>query len=214
METNSMEWETVKVEGEGHIRHLVLNRPAVHNAVVLCREDRPGDKQLVAYLVHATQDTLEPVTLRSYLRTRLPDYMLPAAFVVLDLLPLTSNGKVDRKTLPKPDATHRIWGTSPEPPRTPLEELLADIWRDLLKVEQIGVHQNFFELGGHSLLATQVVARLRHILDLDLPLRTLFEHPTVAQLAREIDTQLALSFTDWPKDGSPPIEGVLSPNKI
>jgi aryl carrier-like protein len=86
-------------------------------------------------------------------------------------------------------------------PQTPLEELLAEIWLNLLKVEHLSVHDNFFALGGHSLLATQVVARLRHILDLDLPLRTLFEHPTVAQLANEIDTQLAISVPDWPKDG-------------
>jgi aryl carrier-like protein len=124
--------------------------------------------------------------------------MVPAAFVMLEDLPLTPNGKLNRRALPAPEQTHRACDTAYVSPKTPLEELLAEIWGDLLKMDQIGVHDNFFELGGHSILATQVLARLRQALALAIPLRTLFEHPTVAQLAREIDNQLGNSFPDWP----------------
>jgi len=143
------------------------------------------------YVVSASEITLNPVTLWQYLQTQLPDYMLHAAFVRLDDLPLTLNGKVDRQNLPIPEAVDRIQSTSYVAPRTVLEELLVQVWQEVFKLERIGIHDHFFELGGHSLLATQVVARLRHVLEQDIPLRTLFEHPTVAQLASAIDTQLA-----------------------
>jgi acyl-coenzyme A synthetase/AMP-(fatty) acid ligase len=184
----------------GEIEKVLGQHPGVQNAVVLCREDSPGEKQLVAYVVPASETTLEPVTLRTYLKTRLPDYMLPAPIVMVDGLPLTSNGKVNRQDLPLPDQTHRTQATISVPPRTPLEEHLAEIWGDLLKMDHISVHDNFFELGGHSLLATQVVARLHQVLELDLPVRTIFDHPTIAQLAKEIDIRLAQAFPDYPRD--------------
>jgi hypothetical protein len=193
----------------GEIEALLSDHPAVQNAVVLCREDTPGEKQLVAYVVSASEITLNPVTLRQYLQTQLPDYMLPAAFVRLDDLPLTPNGKVDRQSLPVPETVARIQSTSYVAPLTLLEELLVQVWQEVIKLERIGIHDNFFELGGHSLLATQVVARLRHALEQDIPLRTLFEHPTVAQLAREINTLLVKTFPDWPTD-EPPTSGASS----
>ena len=186
----------------GEIEAALIHHPAVHDAVVLCREDSPGSKQLVGYVVVA--DTRRPSTtdLVVWLKRTLPDYMLPSMFVLLETLTLTPNGKVDRRALPVPDPTHRARTAAYVPPRTPVEELVAEMWQDLLKVDHISVHDNFFALGGHSLLATQVIGRLRNMLELDLPLRTLFEHPTVAQLAKEIDMQLANNFPDWPKDES------------
>ena len=129
-------------------------------------------------------------------------YMLPAAFVRLNDLSFTPNGKVDRQNLPVPEAVDRIQTTSYVAPRTVLEEIFVQVWQEVIKLEQIGIHDNFFELGGHSLLATQVVARLRHAIEQDVPLRTLFEHPTVAQLASAIDTQLANVFPDWATNDS------------
>ena len=187
----------------GEIEAALVHHPAVQDAVVLCREDSHGTKQLVGYMV--ATETGRPATtdLLAWLKRTLPDYMLPSVFVFLESLPLTLNGKVDRKALLVTGPAHRIRATAYVQPRTPLEELLAEIWRHLLKVDQISVHDNFFAVGGHSLLATKVIARLRHALELDIPLRTLFEHPTLAQLARAVDLQLANTFPDWPRDESP-----------
>ena len=182
----------------GEIESVLTQHPAVSNAIVLCREDTAGEKQLVAYVLLAIETSLESASLRAHLQTKLPDYMQPAAFVVLDAFPLTPNGKVDWRALPAPDQTHRVQATAYVSPRTPLEDLLADLWRDLLKVDQISVHDNFFALGGHSLLVTQVIGRLRNMLELDLPVRILFEHPTVAEFAMAIDSQLGATFPDWP----------------
>ena len=127
--------------------------------------------------------------LRSFLKAKLPDYMVPSAFVMLDTVPLTPNGKVDRKALPAPDWSQSGLEESYVPPRTPVEEMLAGIWMQVLAVdaERVGIHDNFFELGGHSLLATQVVSRVRDAFNVDLPLRRLFETPTIAALAEGIE---------------------------
>jgi amino acid adenylation domain-containing protein len=167
----------------GEIEKVLGQYPEVQNVVVLCREDSPGEKQLVAYVVAASEIPLDPVTLRTYLKTQIPDYMLPAAFVVLEAFPLTSSGKINRRALPVPDQSHRARATAYAPPRTPLEEMLVEIWQDLLKVDHISVHDNFFELGGHSLLATQVVARIRTFMLGDLTVRTFFDGPTIGQLS-------------------------------
>src|SRR6185312_7234292 len=135
-------------------------------------------------------DKLVP-QLRSLLREKLPDYMVPSAFVVLDALPLTSNGKVDRRALPVPGSA--VGGSSSESfaaPRTPLEEVLASIWASVLKLERVGIHDNFFEGGGHSLLATQLISRVRAAVQVDLPLRSLFEAPTVAELSQRVEAAL------------------------
>ncbi|MBV9791300.1 MAG: amino acid adenylation domain-containing protein, partial [Chloroflexi bacterium] len=120
--------------------------------------------------------------LRAFLKDRLPTYMIPSAFVVLDALPLTSNGKLDRRALPQPELSHADPDETPDTPRTPAEDLVANIWANVLGVEQVSLHANFFELGGHSLLATQVISQIRRIFQIELPLSTVFEAPTVAEL--------------------------------
>jgi amino acid adenylation domain-containing protein len=206
----SIEWmgrrdQQVKLRGYrvelGEIKAELSQHPEVEAVVVLCREDIPGEKQLVAYIT-TDQKGVKVADLRAYLRVRLPGYMVPGAFVILEQLPLTPNGKVDKQALPAPESPDRTQDMIYVTPRNVIENLLVKIWQEVLKVEGIGIHDNFFELGGHSLLATQAVARLRDVLELDLPLRTLFGHPTVAQLASVIDTQLSKTFPDWPTDES------------
>jgi acyl carrier protein len=132
----------------------------------------------------------------------MPSALVPSQYVLLAQFPLTPNGKIDRQALRRLTPTE-VRNECYVAPRTMLEELLVEVWQEVLKVERLGIHDNFFELGGHSLLATRVIARLRNVLDLDIPLRSLFEHPTVEQLASVIDTQLSTSFPDWPTDESP-----------
>src|SRR5256885_1252468 len=126
--------------------------------------------------------------LRAFLGERLPDYMVPSHFVLLDALPLTANGKLDRHALPIPDGARPTSDSSYVAPRSPLEEVLAGIWALVLGVEQVGLHDNFFELGGHSLLAIQLIWRVREALQVELPVSSLFEMPTLAQFAQRITT--------------------------
>jgi amino acid adenylation domain-containing protein len=177
--------EQVKIRGFrielGEIEVRLAEHPRVREAVVLAREDVPGDRRLVAYVV----GEVDADALRAHLRQGLPEYMVPGAFVVLDRLPLTANGKVDRKALPAPDlapAEDRYVA-----PRTPAEEGLAGIWAEVLGLERVGVEESFFDLGGHSLLATRVLSRVREVFGVELPLRVLFEAPTVAELAGHVD---------------------------
>ncbi|MGZ3457554.1 MAG: amino acid adenylation domain-containing protein, partial [Archangium sp.] len=177
----------VKLRGHrielGEVEATLAQHPSVREVVVVVREDSPGDKRLVAYL---QGEGLESRELRSFLQRKLPEYMVPTAFVVLEALPLTSNGKVDRKALPAPEAERLVEGTLAAP-RTPAEELLAGIWARVLGVERVGIHDDFFELGGHSLLATQVVARIRDTFQVEVPLSLLFAAPTVARLAERME---------------------------
>ncbi|HST59897.1 MAG TPA: amino acid adenylation domain-containing protein, partial [Longimicrobium sp.] len=180
----------VKVRGFrielGEIEARLAGHPEVREAVVLAREDVPGDRRLVAYVVGA----VETDALRAHLRHSLPEYMVPAAFVVLEALPLTPNGKLDRRALPAPDlapAADRYVA-----PRTETEALLAEIWAEVLRLERVGVEESFFELGGHSLLATRVVARVREVFGVELSLRAIFETPTVSDLAPRLE-QLVLA---------------------
>ncbi len=182
----------VKVRGfriePGEIESALVKHPAVREAVVLAREFWSGDTRLVAYVVGREGPPPSGGELREWLRPRLPEYMVPSAFVGLDALPLTHHGKIDRDALPPPATSSP--GGAYEPPRTPVEEAVAGVWADVLGVERVGVGENFFDLGGHSLLATQVVSRLRDALGVDVPLRSLFEAPTVAGLAREAELAL------------------------
>lgn len=181
----------VKLRGfrieSGEIETRLLQHPAIQAASVLLRKDRPGDKRLVAYLVgRSKSDEAEPVTtreLRQHLQAQLPEYMVPSAFVWLDMLPLTPNGKIDRRALPAPQ-----WGQAEalpqeQEPQTPIEIVLAEIWKEVLGVEHISWEANFFELGGHSLLATQLISRVRGRFQIDLPLKSLFEAPTLDGMA-------------------------------
>ncbi|MEH1866379.1 MAG: amino acid adenylation domain-containing protein [Nostoc sp.] len=169
----------------GEIEALLASHPAVWESVVIVREDEPGDKRLVAYVVPQVEKSPTVAEVRQFLKDKLPEYMMPSALVLLESLPLTPNGKVDHRALPKPelDSTLRELYVAP---RTPTEEILVQIWAQVLKVEQVGIHDNFFELGGHSLLATQLVSRIRNVFKVELPLRELFATATVAQLAQVI----------------------------
>ncbi|HSU16785.1 phosphopantetheine-binding protein, partial [Longimicrobium sp.] len=174
----------VKIRGyriePGEIEAALRRAPGVGDCAVVAREDVPGDRRLVAYLVgEATAEAL-----RDRLRQSLPEYMVPAAFVFLDALPLTPNGKLDRKALPAPDLASAEKYVAP---RTPVEEGLAEIWAEVLGLERVGVEESFFELGGHSLLAATVVWGVRERFGVELPLRALFEGPTVAELARVVE---------------------------
>ncbi|HSF38969.1 MAG TPA: non-ribosomal peptide synthase/polyketide synthase [Thermoanaerobaculia bacterium] len=173
----------------GEIEAALLAEPGVREVVVVVREDRPGDRRLVAYLVG---DALEASALRERLRSRLPAHMVPALFVRLDALPLSPNGKVDRPALPAPEGERPELRAGCAAPSTPAEQALAEIWCQVLRIERIGVHDDFFELGGDSLLAVRLLARLREVFRVEVPLRTLFEAPTVAELAPRISALLDL----------------------
>ena len=159
----------------GEIENVLNAHAKINQCVVMLREDRAGDKRLVAYCVPA-EGKLHVSELRSYLQGRLPDYMLPSSFVELTSFPLTSSGKLDRRSLPAPDDSRPDLESGYVAPRNPLEEQLASIWGELLGLQAIGVHDNFFALGGHSLLATSVVARASAALQVDLPLRRIFRN--------------------------------------
>jgi amino acid adenylation domain-containing protein len=164
----------------GEIEAVLEQHPAVEEAVVLMREDTPGDQRLAAYVVLG-DPAPSMAELRAHAHTRLPEYMVPSALVVLDALPVSPAGKIDRRALPAPPAV-RVEGAYVAP-ETSAEARLAEVWAEVLGLDQVGLTDNFFELGGHSLLATRAVARIREAFDTDLPLRTLFERPTVALLA-------------------------------
>ena len=182
----------VKVRGNrvelGEIETVIARYPDVHEGVVVARTDQSGNASLVAYVVPHDAGALRFEALRDFLRERVPDYMIPSAFVMLTALPLTSNGKVDRKALPVPDSSSIESGEAYVAPRTPIEESFVAIWRDILSVERVGVHDNFFLMGGHSLVATQLVSRVREQFEVELPLRMVFEKPTIADLAQAVET--------------------------
>ncbi|HEX9939796.1 MAG TPA: amino acid adenylation domain-containing protein, partial [Longimicrobium sp.] len=177
--------DQVKIRGfriePGEVEAAIAAYPGVREARVMMREDQPGDKRLVAYVV----GSVETDGLRAHLRQSLPEYMVPQAIVALDRLPLNANGKVDRKALPAPeyaaDADRYV------APRTPTEEVLAGIWAEVLGVERVGTEESFFELGGHSLLATRVASRVRGVFGVELPLRAIFERSVLSELADEIE---------------------------
>ncbi|MCP6762150.1 MAG: amino acid adenylation domain-containing protein [Fischerella sp. CENA71] len=168
----------------GEVEAVLTQHPYVQEAVVISRENLPENQYLVAYVVlnQAMDATNE---LRKYLKEKLPDYMVPSVVMILEKMPLTSNGKIDRSALPVPDFQLNLTAGF-APPRTPTQEVLANLWAEVLNLKQVGIHDNFFELGGHSLLATQVISRLRSLFEVNLPLRCLFESPTIAGLSESI----------------------------
>jgi len=173
----------------GEVEAALSQHPAIRETVVITRENSAGDKQLVAYLVPHQEAAPTVSDLRCFLKAQLTEYMVPSNFVTLDTLPLTPNGKVDRHALPQPDFRAELELTFVAP-RTPIEEMLANIWAWVLGIKQVGIEDNFFELGGHSLLATQVISRVRDTLAVELPLRSLFEAPTVASFAQQVENSL------------------------
>lgn len=182
----------VKIRGfriePGEVEAALRSHPRVGEAVVVPYDGGTGSRRLAAYLV---ADGAEPdlAELRAFLRSRLPEHLIPSLFSVLDQLPLTANGKVDRRALPDPDG--RIDdGTPDEPPRTRAEQTLADIWSDVLRVEYVGAHSNFFDLGGDSILSIRAVSRVREAFGVDLSPRELFDHPTVSGLAELIEERV------------------------
>jgi len=169
------------------IESVLTGHKAVREAVVVARGEVAGDKRLLAYVTTKAGESIKVADLRGMLQTKLPDYMVPSAFIPLDRMPLSANGKIDRKALPVPELARPELERQFVAPRTPMEAALARIWRELLGLDRIGVYDDFFELGGHSLLASRVVSRLRWEFKMTLPLRSLFETPTIAALACEID---------------------------
>lgn len=196
----------------GEIEAELSQHPQVGEIALLVREDEPSNKYLVAYIV-PREEVLPTVSeLRSFLKQKLPDYMVPSAFVMLDALPLTPNGKVERRALPAPDRTRLGSEQTFVSPRTPIEEVLVGIWTQVLGCESVDIHNNFFDIGGHSLLATQVISRVRGTLQVELPLRCLFESPTVAGLAESVEATMkagqklkAPPIVPVPRDGMLPL---------
>jgi amino acid adenylation domain-containing protein len=175
----------------GEIESLLSLHSTVQEAVVMVREDVTGDQRLVAYLVVKPESSLSIQNLRSFLQEKLPEYMIPTDFVPLQSLPLTSNGKVNRKELPAPDKLNAAVKESFIAPRNSLEEQLANIWAEVLKIEKVGIYNNFFALGGHSLLVTQLISRMRDDIGVELVVQDVFANPTVADLSVIVTQKLA-----------------------
>jgi amino acid adenylation domain-containing protein/non-ribosomal peptide synthase protein (TIGR01720 family) len=198
--------QQVKVRGYrielGEVEEVLQRHESIRESVVVVR-----DEQLVGYVVAAEGVELEMSELRAYLGEQLPGYMIPAVLVQMAALPLTSNGKVDRKALPEPEQMAAVGEYVG--PRTAVEELLAGIWSEVLGVERVGVHDNFFELGGHSLLATQVISRVRESFKVELPLRSLFEAPTLSEFSSQIEAGLGVE-----QDFGPAIERVRRDSQL
>ncbi|HVM59919.1 MAG TPA: amino acid adenylation domain-containing protein [Verrucomicrobiae bacterium] len=168
-----------------------LNRhPHVRQSIVVAREPAPGDVRLAGYFVAAPDANPSARDLRDFLGATLPDYMIPVAFVKLEELPLTANGKIDRAALPAPDDSNTLRDSASTAPRTDMEKAVASILGPLLGLENVDVEENFFALGGHSLLGAQLMARVRDTFGVEVPLRTLFEAPTIAELSAEIERRL------------------------
>ena len=176
----------------GEIETVLGQHPDVHEGVVLVRDDGHRGPYLVGYWISAHESGVSVDSMRRFLNERLPEYMVPSAWMELEAFPLTPNGKLDRRALPAPT---RVVGTTAAAPRGPLEEAVVEIWQEVLGVDHPGIHDNFFELGGHSLLATQIISRIQRTFHVDLPLRHLFETPTVAGLAETVEVFL--------RDGQP-----------
>ena len=174
----------------GEIETVLAQHPAIKTCVVQTQEDVSGKRYLVAYLVPYQRQTLTISDVCTYLQDHLPSYMIPSAFVSLDTLPLTPNGKVDRRALPEPAEVQDEEQRALQGARTPIEELLVEIWGEVLGCRQVGINENFFELGGHSLLATRLMARVRAVLQVEVPLRAVFERPTVATFAQRVQEAL------------------------
>jgi amino acid adenylation domain-containing protein len=191
----------VKIRGYrieiGEVEAAIARCRAIRDVAVVAREDSPGNRRLVAYIL-ADVDAVSAHEIREFLKDQLPAYMIPAAFAVLSSLPLTTSGKIDRRRLPALADVVEPRQHSAAPPHTPTESALADIWKSVLNVQHIGLHDSFFDLGGHSLLATRVISRVREVFQVEFPLRSIFEAPTLSNLATAIDAQRSSTLTRLP----------------
>jgi amino acid adenylation domain-containing protein len=182
----------VKVRGHrvelGEVEAVLREHPCVRDCIVI-ESGEQGESRLVGYLIAKGKVVLELVELRRYLRMQLPEYMVPVAWVMLKQWPLTANGKVDRRALPKPQSRSEVQVIEEEQVRSPMEELVAGVWCEVLRLKEVGRGEGFFDLGGHSLLAMQVISRVREIVGRKLSLRLIFEHPTVAGMAEQIERE-------------------------
>ncbi len=187
--------DQVKVRGFrielGEVESALRQHAALRDAAVVAREDAPGDKRLVAYVVPHREPAPSGGELKSFLKQQLPEYMVPSIFMAMASLPLSPSGKVDRRALPAPDMTRPELAHAYVPPRNSTEEKLAALCAELLGVDRVGVYDSFFDLGGHSLLATQFISRVRDDFRVELPLRNLFETPTISELATSIGAMQA-----------------------
>ncbi|MEH2230459.1 MAG: amino acid adenylation domain-containing protein [Nostoc sp.] len=204
--------DLVKIRGFrvelGEVEAVLSKHPQINQAVAKVHGESAREKYLVAYFVPIPGETITVEQLRTFLTEQLPDYMIPSAFVEMESFPLTPNGKVNRRALPEPTTSRPELGQTFVEPRTPTEEILAGIWRDVLGLERVGIYDNFFDLGGHSLLATQVIALTRKAFGIELPLLSLFESPAIAPLAQKIATAKApdrqeLSLKRFPSQDEP-----------
>jgi non-ribosomal peptide synthetase component F len=198
----------VKIRGYrielGEIEAVLAQHRSIKESVVMARDDSLGGQRLVAYVVADAASFPSVIELRGFLQQKLPEYMVPAAFVFLDSLPLTPNGKLDRRTLPAPGKGRPKLDGTYSPPETPIEELLTEIWAEVLTLDQVGVHDNFFALGGDSLRATQIITRLRNVLNKELCLSDIFSNATIAELADSL-TQRAAKATALSEESIQPI---------
>jgi acyl carrier protein len=170
----------------GEIETILEQHPAVREVVVLDREDEPGNKCLVAYVVPSQESVPTESELRGFLKEKLPKYMIPSAFVMLDALPLTPNGKVDRRALPAPEGLRPELAAAYAAPQSEVERSIAKVWQAVLRLEKVGVNDNFFDLGGHSLLMVQVHSKLRALFNQEISVVELFEYPTIHSLAQHL----------------------------
>ncbi|PEP91593.1 non-ribosomal peptide synthetase, partial [Bacillus wiedmannii] len=175
------------------IERVLLKHPKVIEALVVVNENAYNDKRLVAYIVPSkTENIVNEV--RSFLQEKLPNYMLPSNLIPMEEFKLTSNGKIDRSTLITPDKLvvneHYI------APRTPVEELLVEVWKEVLHVSQICIRDNFFELGGHSLLITKIILRIQREIDIKIPVKTFFENPTIESLSAFLEEKLLQEYDE------------------
>src|SRR5262249_498487 len=194
----------VKVRGMrvdlGEVESVLGRHPALGNVAVTLDTGSPAGERLVAYVVANQTPSPTSGQLREFVAQRLPQHMVPSSFVMLEQMPLTPNGKIDRRRLPAPPSSRDLLDPSFVPPRNPVEQILAQIWKDVLSLDSLSVDDNFFAVGGHSLLATQIISRIRSWLSVDLPLRSIFEAPSISLLARQV-----ISARDSSSPSLPPI---------
>lgn len=198
----------------GEIEAVLGQHPQVRETVVVARESLPSDRCLVAYMVPDSDTAPLAHELRDYLKERLPEYMVPSAFVVLDALPLTPNGKVDRRALPTPDTSRPELAATYQAPQSDVEKTIAQIWRAVLNLDKVGIHDNFFDLGGHSLLILQINSKLRTVLHRDVSVVALFQHPTIYSLAQYLSQQQQPAFEGTRERAQKQIEAINRQKKL